>query len=131
MNTKITEQYIRISNKLEISFSEAVIFRRKAMTLHRWFERECGDSNMYMSWAIERDEKTEKPYLVRYYNNGKTYRTAIPDLEKGARKAIERRCKELGLFFYIQTDPRGLALYLSREELTSENYNRKGFGVGF
>lgn len=131
MNTKITEQYINIANKLEISFSDVMFFRRKAMALRRWFERECGDSNVYMSWAIERDEKTEKPYLVRYYNNGKTYRTAIPDLENGAKKAIEKLCEELELFFYIQTDPRGLALYLSREELTSENYNGKGFGVGF
>ena len=130
MNTKTTENYIRISSKLEIPFAHVMLFRRKSMALRRWFERECGDSNNSASWCIERDENTEKPYLVTYCNSGKTYKTAIPDIEKGARKAIERHCKELGLFFYIQTDCRGLALYLSREELTDTNYNQKGFGVG-
>ena len=131
MNTKTTENYIRISSKLEISFAHVMLFRRKSMALRRWFERECGDSNNFASWCIERDPQTGRPFLVTYPHSGKTRQHAIPDIEKGARKAIEKLCKELGLFFYIQTDCRGLALYLSREELTDTNYNQKGFGVGF
>ena len=104
-------------------------FRRDSMTLHRWFERECGDSNDYCSWSIERDPETDIPYLVTYPHNGKERRRRIPDREKGARKRIEERCKRSNLHYYIQTDPRGWSLYLSREPLTETNYTN-GVGVG-
>lgn len=131
MKTSTLKQYIHISNHLEISLDNVWIFRRKAMTLHNWFEKECGDSNNFASWCIERDPQTDKPFLVTYPNSGKTHQHAIPDMEKGARKAIAKLCTELGLFFFIQTDCRGLSLYLSREEMTDTDYNSKGFGVGF
>ena len=44
--------------------SEAESLRRISMTLHRWHELACGDSNKYCSWSIERDPDTEKPWMV-------------------------------------------------------------------
>ena len=118
-----------ICTRLEINYTHFDNFRRDSMTLRRWFERECGDSNNYASWAVERNPDTDIPYLVTYPHNGKERKSRIPDREKGARKRIDERCKRLNLHYYIQTDCRGLALYLSKEPLTSSDYT-KGFGVG-
>lgn len=53
---------------------EADALRRISMTLHRWFELECGDSNSYASWAIERDEADDKPYMIRHvYAHGQPF----------------------------------------------------------
>ena len=104
-----------------VSYADADALRRISMTLHRWHELECGDSNNYASWAIERDgdEPDSKPYMVRYSHSApagtKPSREAIPDRETGARKrlaAILAKYPTLG--FYIQGDPRGAALYILR-----------------
>lgn len=107
---------------------EAEALRRISMTLHRWHELECGtDGGM-----IERDEKTGKPFWhsatrERIVSSGvSALKPFIPDREKGAlkrlAKIIDRRNSEI-LFdsawprkvsTYIQTDPRGAALYLLR-----------------
>jgi hypothetical protein len=86
------------------------------MTLHRWAEAECGDSNDHCSWSIDRDEKTGKPFRVVHPHNGsKVRRESIPDRENGALRrlaAITVRYPEI--YGYHQTDPRGCALYLLR-----------------
>lgn len=121
---------------------EAESLRRISMTLRRWFELECGDSNEFSSWAIERDDNG-LPYLVRHiYRTGNralhtgahTTRTRIPDRETGAQKRLaaivdarNKRCYRAGNYLdpndprqgmwlttYIQTDPRGAALYILR-----------------
>ncbi len=116
------------------------------MTLQRWFERECGDSNSYGSWCIVRGNKVDgvfthdddgTPFMEhQHWTHGKgkdttTYRP-LADRETGARrrldtiikarnnrvadKAIETEVFEGcgALSTYIQTDPRGAALYLIR-----------------
>ena len=130
MNRKEAYQFATIAERLGIYLDDLHAFRRDSMTLRRWFESECGDSNNYASWAVERDPDTDIPYLVAYQYNGKERRRRIPDREKGARKRITARCERLGLKHYIQTDCRGLALYLSRQELNGQNYNSVGYGVG-
>jgi hypothetical protein len=103
-----------------ITWEDAHALRRASMTLRRWFELECGDSSSYGSWAIERDETTERPYMVHHHyqhGRGKDYtsRTPIPDREKGARKRIASiMARYPGMFAYVQTDPRGCALYVLR-----------------
>ena len=130
MNRNEISNLYRIAERLGIEFDDVCSFRRDSMTLRRWFERECGDSNNYASWSVERMGNDEKPFLVTHYHNrGASRATRIPDREKGARKRIDDRCKRLNLHYYIQTDCRGLALYLSKEPLTSSDYT-KGFGVG-
>lgn len=143
MTRKEAERQTRQADALRaLGFTqdEAEQLRRISMTLQRWFERECGDSNQYGSWAIERDENGDgPPYLVHHHyrhGNGKdsVTRTRIPDREAGARKRLAaildaRNGRVLltpsgrpltegersGLLSaYIQSDPRVVALYLIR-----------------
>ena len=94
---------------------------RAARTLRRWFELKCGDSNEFASWCIERDPSTGIPSMVTYTNHGPTERR-IPDREKGARARIAKVCAALGLHYYIQTDPRGAALRISRTPIDADRY---------
>ena len=134
MNKHAVESIARLT-QAGITTRDALALRRISMTLHRWFELECGDSNDYASWAIERDETTDKPFMVRYPHDGKSYRTRIADRENGARKrlaAILSRYPELTA--YVQTDPRGCALYiLHRSDVDGAEacqvYNSRGIAV--
>lgn len=131
MNRQTIEMLNRVQ-RYGIDLDDALALRRISMTLHRWYELECGDSNHYCSWAIERDEETDKPYLVRgYYGAGmghmpKRTRTPIADREKGALKRLDKimaRYPELAA--YLQTDPRGASLYIYRrdnEQLKTAKY---------
>ena len=101
--------------------SDAAILRRAQLTLHRWAELECGDGNAYASWSIERDEETGKPYRCVYTHSGTTSRTQVQDKEAIALKRVAGLCKRLGLHFYHQTDPRGCALWVSRQPLDCQN----------
>ena len=117
----------RTATHLNIPQPIAWTLRRAAMTLHRWYEGECGDRNDYSSWAIERDETTGKPYhVVHPHAGGKPRRTAIRDMEAGALRTIARVCAEQGLYYLIQADPRGGTLYLSRQPLTAQNCSSVG-----
>src|SRR5258706_2345178 len=113
---------------INLSFDEANTLRRAEKVLQRWAEQECGDSNDYKSWAIERDEKTDIPYMVEHmhvearpggslYSNHGTYRTRIADREARALRRVKAVCSKWGLYYYHQTDPRGCALYVSNEPL--------------
>ena len=95
--------------------------RRISNTLQRWHEMECGDGN----GCIERDEKTGIPYWynanARYVDpNDPRARRAIPDREKGALKrlagiiAYRNEWSQGNLSYFVQTDPRGAALYILR-----------------
>ena len=122
---KTLELMRRLSaNGIDAAFDQAETLRKAELTLHRWGELECGDGNDYASWAIERDEKTDRPYMVTYPHQGVTRRRAIPDREKGALKRVAAACKALGINFYHQTDPRGCALYVSAEPIRDNDYTR-------
>lgn len=105
---------------LGFTTEEAHALRRAQLTLHRWSEAECGDSNSVASWCIERDETTGKPFrVVHRHTSGKPARYPVPDRERGALRRVDNVVKarndrtEGGLVFsYHQTDPRGCALYL-------------------
>jgi hypothetical protein len=96
-----------------ITEKDAFALRRIAMTLHRWHELECGDGNDYASWSIERDETTDKPYLVTYPHDGKSYRTPVADRERGALKRLAGiMTRYPDRLAYVQGDPRGAALWI-------------------
>lgn len=126
-----------------ISREDAEALRRVSMTLHRWHELECGDSNNYASWCITRGRKEGgefihdedgKPFEERLiHTENKARYTAIPDRERGALKRLAAiMARYPGFAFYVQGDPRGAALYImppgemaSREPGWLEaNYNR-------
>jgi len=107
-----------IQQVLRLGFSEhdAQALRRISMTLRRWYELECGDGNGY----IERDEKTG---IARYFNCNSRFAhvndprawRVIPDRETGAIKRMNKIMTSYPhLKTYIQTDPRGCALYILR-----------------
>lgn len=130
MTRKEAERLTRqadVLRSLGFTSEEAEQLRRISMTLHRWHELECGDGNEFASWAIERDEHSGKPYRVTHHHNramgGEVTRCIIPDREAGAKKRLQeivarvnvQRAGKVGkLSAYIQTDPRGAALYILR-----------------
>ena len=109
---------------ISLSFDEVNTLRRAELTLHRWAELECGDGNDYCSWAIERDEQTDIPYMRTYPHDGKMRQRRIPDKEKGAIRRVRMICAYHKLDFYHQTDPRGCVLYVSNERLSNNDYTR-------
>ena len=111
-----------------LAFAEINTLRRAEITLQRWAEQECGDSNDFASWAIERDEETGIPYRVTYPHKGGTRRYRVADKEAGALKRVKAICAAHNLHFFHQTDPRGCALYISTEPMTDSNYSN-GFAV--
>lgn len=103
---------------INIKWSEAAALRRAAMTLHRWYEHECNGT-------IPRDEETNKPYWYSVHTGKRLYATS--DRERGAQKTIEIICNNNGLYFYLQTDPRGGTLYVDMKPIPDNNYNRALF----
>ena len=97
---------------LGFTVDEVDQLRKISNTLRRWFERECGTDG----GAIERDEETGKPF----FRSSRGNRWPVPDLEAGAHKrlaalmAARNGRKAVPLATYIQTDPRGVALYIMR-----------------
>lgn len=117
------------SRGIEIDYGYVYKLRLAEMRLHRWCELECGDGDAYKSWAIERDETTNQPFMCIYPNSGKNWRYRIADREAGALRTVRKICEELGLRWYYQTDPRGCALYISKEGLNETNYSSRGYAV--
>jgi hypothetical protein len=132
MTRKEAERLARQSATLQslgFTSEEAEQLRRISMTLQRWHELECGDGYGY----IERDETTGKCFYVncnaRYVDpKDPRARHSTADRETGAKKrlaAILKARNERGrvdhwqkslysVSAYIQTDPRGAALYILR-----------------
>jgi len=117
--TEAMRQTAQENNLLSLGFTneEANKLRRISLTLRRWHELECGIN----SGCVERDEQTGKTYW-RNSNTGKL--SPFPDRETGALKRlaaiiharnIRQPLQESPLLdTYIQTDPRGAALYILR-----------------
>lgn len=105
-----------------LTIEAARTLRRAQLTLHRWAEEECNGT-------IQREGELGdgKPFRVWGQNlAGKLHTHPVPDREAGALRRVAEVCKAAGLHYYHQTDPRGCALYVSTEPLTSNNYSTKG-----
>lgn len=102
---------------MHATFAQAETLRRAEHTLRRWYDLECGGGNEWATWVIERNDNGDgPPYMVTHPHGGKPHRQRIPDRENGAKRRVERVARELGVHVRYQTDPRGAALYVSREE---------------
>ena len=115
--TKRTTNLIQRIVALGFTSGEARQLLRIEKTLHRWAEQECGDSNDWASWSIERDEATNRPFRVTHPHKAgsKVRRESIPDRENGAlRRLASITARYPEIYGYHQTDPRGCALYLLR-----------------
>lgn len=127
---RAVENQIRMYEALQacgMTLADAEQLRRISMTLHRWHELECGDSNDHASWSITRGRKVDgvfehadesgSPFLERHYHRGdaSAHYTAIPDRERGALKRLAAiMAKYPILQSYVQGDPRGASLYILR-----------------
>ena|SRR5215468_626620 len=110
-----------------ISNDDALALRRIAITLHRWFELECGIDNGFYSACLVRGHRKNgsfeyddngKPFAETHYHRGDatTHYVPVPDRETGARKRLAKiMAKYPRLRSYIQTDPRGASLYILRK----------------
>jgi hypothetical protein len=132
MTRKEAERLARqaeVLRSLGFTSEEAEQLRRISMTLHRWHELECGTD----AGCIERDEHTGEPF---WSSPRRDWKERVADREKGALKRLAELIRkvnvirageirdrarrklqpvELGpLSAYIQTDPRGAALYIIR-----------------
>lgn len=124
MSTTQKERYevLHRLDRLGLTYEDACSVRRIALTLRRWFELECGDDNSYGSWAIERDEITDIPYMIHHhYRHGQgqdtTTKRRIADRETDAHRRLDViLAKYPTLHAYIHTDPRGAALFLLTDE---------------
>ncbi len=102
-----------------VARQDAESLRRISMTLHRWHELECNaDVQRFIPKRIEGKlcyivaEESGRPYLVSH-DGAKHRYTAIPDRERGALKRLAKIMKRYpSLSSYVQTDPRGCALYI-------------------
>ena len=150
-----TLRYVAKLQELGITYDDCWSLRRISMTLHRWHEGECGDSNAYGAWCIVRgrQERTDDgqrqfvhdpdgdSYIKHHtYNHGhapdRTSHEKIPDRERGARKRLDKiMSKYPDLTSYIQGDPRGCALHILRkadipkDREASDVYSSRGIAV--
>ncbi len=135
--TNLLVEHASPENKIIGPRADAEALRRISMTLHRWHELECGDSNQWNSFCLVRGKliktrvMTEQglnvrkdtlehddnglPYLEIHHNSGGTSYVRQSDHETSARKRLAKILKNYpGLRAYVQTDPRGCALYILR-----------------
>ena len=108
------------------ALKHARTLRRAQMTLRRWAEEMC-NGTIQRTWDDTTGDQTGTPHR---WSNGDRFAPRdlgpIPDRERGALARVEKVCKEAGLYYYHQTDPRGCALYVGTEPLTCQNYSSKG-----
>lgn len=113
-----TDIHIRLG-WLGFTYQQSSQLRRIAMTLRRWYELECGvDGHNNSTYSIERDDNGDgKPfYRVQYQSATAGWidnRRPVADREKGALKRLAGLMSTMPeLTYYVQTDPRGPALYI-------------------
>lgn len=136
-----TEQE-RVLMSLGFTAEEAEQLRRISMTLHRWYEGECGSDDRCIvrgrkdaNGEFQYDDDGD-PYLESAGRSGPHRYWKIQDREKGAIRRLnqiianrnirtatfagqsdrvyQRRLKQTRVVPYLQTDPRGAALYIIR-----------------
>jgi len=108
----------------QIERGDCAILRRAELTLHRWHEQECGiDNGNGGTVVISRGDEDGKPYRSIHGRLGHICTYPVSDLEAGAIRRVEDVCKSLGLYYYVQTDPRGAALFVSDSPISDNNYS--------
>ena len=105
---------------LGFTTAEAEQLRRISMTLHRWHEGECGSDHrclvrgrMVNGEFVYDDDGAAYWEVSGMSGPNRYYRT--PDREAGAKRRLAAILKSHApMRAYIQTDPRGAALYILR-----------------
>jgi len=95
--------------------------RRAQLTLHRWSEEMCNGT--IQREGPDGDGKPFRPQYSNYYERV-VANTPVPDREAGALRRVAAVCKEAGLHYFYQRDPRGCQLYVAAFPLDHSNYDR-------
>jgi len=84
--------------------------------LQRWHELECGTGDDRVSVSVERDEAGKPFRRVQYATRAGWIdrRTPCRDMEKSNLRRLFRIIDGKPVRAYVQTDPRGCALYILR-----------------
>lgn len=120
---------LTVLQTLGITFDDACNLRRISMTLHCWHEMECGSAN----GAIERDEENGRTYWRSAHDTSR--RVPCADRETGALKRLAKiMTRYPHLSAYVQSDPRGCALYVLRPSdvpagESADSYYSRGIAV--
>jgi hypothetical protein len=114
-------QQIETLASMGYTYEEAEKLAAISRRLRRWYARECGTDG----GAIERDETTGRPFWVTYCERtGARRRYPVADQERGALKRLAALARHP---YYLQTDPRGAALYLLREGDVPEGQSAESY----
>jgi hypothetical protein len=105
-----------------IDRDDAWALRRISMTLHRWHELECGtDSSCIVRGKWDKESATfiyddnGAPHFEYAGGSGRARYSKTRDDERGALKRLAGiMARYPTLTSYVQTDPRGAALYILR-----------------
>ena len=115
-------RYFTELQELGLTYEECETLRRASMTLQSWGEMECNND-------VYRAGEGGAVWIREQTYNGITKPRRIPDRETPAIKRCEALCRAHGLIFFHQGDPRGVAVYVGRQEAlgglpVEEGYNR-------
>lgn len=99
------EQRERTCQRLGITKNQYNWLRRKGEALHRIYEFQCNGQDD-MGYSSEKTQARWEKWENDHYTNIKAY------------------VKKLGLFVYLQTDPRGATIYLDTKEIPENNYTQ-------
>lgn len=106
-----------------IFVDHARTLRRAQLTLHSWAEEMCNGTIQR-----EGEQGDGKPFRViewrDWRGDQKTKHVPCPDRERGALGRVAEVCKQAGLYWYYQRDPRGCSLYVAAFPLDHSNYDR-------
>ncbi len=97
-----------------------------ALRLHRQFEIQC-NGYKFEYRAISTSQTNNDFFYKRWLeSSAREVEKSIRTEEKIYAQIIEI-CAPIDLFWYVQTDPRGGTLYVSKEKLTDQNYHNGVF----
>ena len=106
MNHAKIDQYRKIMDMAALGLTADEIVKLEAIErgLRRWFTMECNGE-------VQRDETTMKPHW------GGKPNCPVQDMERINQKRLEKiQAAHRDLWFYIQGDPRGGALYVGKKK---------------
>lgn len=124
---RITKMVIELENKFyksdDYDFRQKLrafiaSIRRDAITLRKLFEHQCN--------GCLRDKLPGESWSD-YDLNREAQMEWVEKRVEVIEKRIDKKCKELNLPYYIQSDPRGASLYLGTN--SDCNYNTEGVAI--
>lgn len=112
-------QQLQTRYNVNVSVFEVEKLRRYSITLRKLYEMSCNG-------CIR--EKLNTETWKEYDDNRNNYQMPwIDNRITTLEKRIDKKCKELNIPYYLQTDPRGCSLYLCT---TSQNtYSTEGLAI--